>query len=527
MAEIKLIALDLDGTLLNEKKEIPPENEKALRECAARGIQIVPATGRTVYGIPDTIRDIPGVRYAIIINGGKVVDMQEDREISSCLLSKEKTVEIMEIAERFPIMYDAYVEGRGVSEERFLDHMDDYGISPGIQELVKRTRDRYPNIIGHIKELETSVEKVTMFFKTPQDKRNVREALKGVKDIIVSSSLPNNLEVNAAGATKGGGLLRLAEYLGISAAQTMAFGDGENDITMIESAGCGVVMENGAPFLKEKADYITLSNEEAGVAAAIKKLVLEDGTPISPMEGDNMEMIMENWLSVGTAVFLIGMMLYGHYRGFIRQAVAIGALVAAIIITNLLMPQVKAALQQNTQARDAIKNILITSVISGDMDDTVQDEPSGQRSYIEDMDLPDQLKNNLLTNNNSEVYEILGVDRFADYIGAYLSNMILSGLAYIVVFLAVTLDRVLIMRWLDLIAKLPILSGLNQIAGAGLGLAEGLLLIWIGCLLLTVFAGTSGGIALLHQIEKSAWLSFLYDNNFLMHIAMGILHGKL
>ena len=167
----------------------------------------------------------------------------------------------------------------------FLDHMDDYGISPGIQELVKRTRDRYPNIIGHIKELETSVEKVTMFFKTPQDKRDVREALKGVKDIIVSSSLPNNLEVNAAGATKGGGLLRLAEYLGISAAQTMAFGDGENDITMIESAGCGVVMENGAPFLKEKADYITLSNEEAGVAAAIKKLVLEDGTPISPMEG--------------------------------------------------------------------------------------------------------------------------------------------------------------------------------------------------------------------------------------------------
>ena len=184
-----------------------------------------------------------------------------------------------------------------------------------------------------------------------------------------------------------------------------------------------------------------------------------------------MEMIMENWLSVGTAVFLIGMMLYGHYRGFIRQAVAIGVLVAAIIITNLLMPQVKAALQQNTQARDAIKNILITSVISGDMDDTVQNEPSGQRSYIEDMDLPDQLKNNLLTNNNSEVYEILGVDRFADYIGAYLSNMILSGLAYIVVFLAVFLAIHLIMRWLDLIAKLPILSGLNQIAGAGLGLA--------------------------------------------------------
>lgn len=240
-----------------------------------------------------------------------------------------------------------------------------------------------------------------------------------------------------------------------------------------------------------------------------------------------MEVIMENWLSVGTAVFLLAMMLYGHYRGFIRQIVAVGAIVVAIVLTNLLMPQVKSALQQNTAARDVIKNILISSVITGNLEGDPANEPSLQRLYIENMELPQQMKDNLLTNNNSEVYKLLGVDKFADYVGAYLSNAILNGAAYIIVFLIIFLAIHLIMKWLDLIAKLPILSGLNQIAGAGLGLAEGLLLIWIGCLILTVFAGTPGGIALIQQIEKSAWLSFLYDHNFLTHIAMGIFQGKM
>ena len=89
MAEIKLIALDLDGTLLNENKDLSEENLWALKECIARGIYIVPATGRTVYGIPEPVKNIPGVRYAITINGGKVVDMEENNIISSSLMTPE------------------------------------------------------------------------------------------------------------------------------------------------------------------------------------------------------------------------------------------------------------------------------------------------------------------------------------------------------------------------------------------------------------------------------------------------------
>ncbi|RGY95054.1 Cof-type HAD-IIB family hydrolase [Clostridium sp. AM58-1XD] len=274
MAEIKLIALDLDGTLLNDDKKLTAENEQVLKECIARGIYIVPATGRTVNGIPDVVKDIPGVRYAITINGGKVVDMEDNKIISSCLLTKEHTLEVMETAEKYPVMYDAYIEGRGVSEERFLNHMDDYGITPGIQDLMYKTRDAYPSIIDHVKSYDGPIEKMNIFFRDSATRSHVREILSRNSHILVSSSMPNNLEINAAGATKGDGILRLAEYLGIPREQTMAFGDGENDISMIEKAGIGVVMENGAPFLKDMADYITISNENSGVAAAIRTLVL-------------------------------------------------------------------------------------------------------------------------------------------------------------------------------------------------------------------------------------------------------------
>ena len=90
----------------------------------------------------------------------------------------------------------------------------------------------------------------------------------------MTSSLPWNLELNAAGITKGSGLRNLCQYLGIEAEETMAFGDGENDWPMLEAAGIGVAMENGAPFLKERADRIAASNREEGVAEAIRRWVL-------------------------------------------------------------------------------------------------------------------------------------------------------------------------------------------------------------------------------------------------------------
>lgn len=272
--DIRLIALDLDGTLLDSRKRLSPRNRRALEECCGRGVHIVPTTGRTAAGIPEELRQMPGVRYAITTNGAVIEDMADGRLLAECTLSWELALEILKIVDQYHVMYDPYVERRGITEPRFYEHLAEYGLTPELQEMVRATRDVYPNIIEYVENSKKPVEKINLFFPDLEERGKARKALEGINGILITSSMPNNLEINAPGATKGGGLLRLAAHLGLQREQTMAVGDGENDFSMILDAGIGVAMKNGRPDLKEAADYITDTNDEDGVAAAIDRFVL-------------------------------------------------------------------------------------------------------------------------------------------------------------------------------------------------------------------------------------------------------------
>lgn len=274
---IKLIATDLDGTFVDDQKQLLDENIQAFSECAEKGIFIVPATGRTIIGIPEEIKNLSGVRYAITVNGASVVDLKTGEIISSCLLNAETAVRIMELARdsEDDIMYDAYVEGIGYTRQEFWDNLSCYVPDKGIHDLVRKTRKPVPDNIEYIRSNCSQVDKVNLFFVTQEARTRMREVLEKEPGILVSSSLPNNLEINAAGADKGGALLRLAELLGICQEETMAFGDGENDISMISMAGFGVAMGNAEESVKAVADHITVTNNEAGVAAALRKFVLQ------------------------------------------------------------------------------------------------------------------------------------------------------------------------------------------------------------------------------------------------------------
>lgn len=275
--EIKLIATDMDGTFLDDEKRIPEENLRALRECAARGIEIVPATGRTLMGLPEELKRLPGVRYAILTNGAMVADLKENRLIDTCRIPVETAVRIMETA-RFSdddVMYDAYIDAVAYTIKEFYENTERYVPTAGLAELVRKTRRVVWDNIAYVKDQKKAVDKINMYFIDMEAKKRMREALKEIPGILVSSSIPNNLEINAEGADKGGALLRLAEFLGIGQEETMAFGDGENDLSMVKMAGIGVVMANGEEDVKAAADYVTISNNEAGVAAAIRRFVLK------------------------------------------------------------------------------------------------------------------------------------------------------------------------------------------------------------------------------------------------------------
>lgn len=238
-----------------------------------------------------------------------------------------------------------------------------------------------------------------------------------------------------------------------------------------------------------------------------------------------MNIIMEHWLSLGAGVFLIGMMLYGHYRGALKQCVSLGALILTIILVKVATPYMTGFIKDNPSIRQSAANaIMSTAGWEAPAAEGVE-LPSAQRLAIESMNLPQSIKEALLENNNSEFYHILGVDQFAEYVSTYLADILINTIGSVVLFIAIYILIHLIVRWLNIIARLPILYGLNHIAGAVLGLIQGLLFLWMGCFAVGLFSAAPLGKVLEEQIYASVWLTFLYRHNIINLVLGGIIQG--
>ncbi len=239
---------------------------------------------------------------------------------------------------------------------------------------------------------------------------------------------------------------------------------------------------------------------------------------------------MENWLSVIAGVYLLGMVLYGHHRGFIRLVVSIVAMILSLTIVRVSLPAVTTYLKENTTLQQTVAHNIVKAAGLGQeqsSQEEISDMPSAQRTVIENLNLPRTVKSALIENNNSEIYQIMGVQAFTDYVGNYLADTIINSAGFVMLFAAVYLASKLVIRWLDIIARLPIISGINKIAGAIAGGLEGLLFLWLACLLATAFSGTEWGMIITRQIESSQWLSFLYSHNLLNIMVMGVLRGLI
>ncbi len=239
------------------------------------------------------------------------------------------------------------------------------------------------------------------------------------------------------------------------------------------------------------------------------------------------DFVMEHWLSIAAGAFLVGMTLYGHYRGLIRIAVTMSALVISIVVVRLATPCVSSFLRENTQVQHMMQEVMLHAVGADSLLDeessSATELPAFQRTIIEQLNLPDSIKEALLENNNSEIYRLLGVDTFLEYIGVYLANMVLNLIASILIFLLVYIGLKLLTNTLDLVARLPILCGINQIAGALIGLLSGLLWLWAIFVVLDMASGMGWAKLVLEEITDTTWLSVLYQYNPLGWIFIGIL----
>ncbi len=276
MPDLKIIALDLDGTLLDSQKRLSAVNRDALARAAERGALVVPTTGRFFGMMPQMIRDLPFVRYAITVNGAQVYDRETDAAIVREEIPREIALEVMRLLDGFDVIYDCYRSNWGWMSEAFKAKAADYATDEHYLKMVNDFRHGVPDLKTHLEATaaEGDVQKIMLFARLDGPKDVTRQITEAVNarfpEIKVTSTTWNNLELNIAGAHKGVALRRFAEHLGLTLANCMALGDGRNDLTMIEAAGVGVAMANAHPDVLAAADYVSLSNDENGVAAALE-----------------------------------------------------------------------------------------------------------------------------------------------------------------------------------------------------------------------------------------------------------------
>ncbi len=269
---IQIILLDLDGTLLNSQKQISPANYAALERAAAAGVHVVPSTGRFYDGMPQVVRSLPFVRYAITINGAQIYDVRERRVLHSAQLSWKQAEAVYDVLDTLPVIYDCFMDGWGYMDIQFYQRIDAFITDPRVNQMVKTLRHPVEDFRGYMRRQKRPVQKVQMFFRDMDRRAEAFPRLiERFPDLAVTSSITNNIELNERHANKGEALAFLCRHLGVDIRDTIAFGDGSNDRTMIEAAGVGVVMANGDAALRAAADYVTASNDEDGVARALER----------------------------------------------------------------------------------------------------------------------------------------------------------------------------------------------------------------------------------------------------------------
>ena len=274
MQQIKMIGLDLDGTLLNTKKELTENTRRVLREAIDAGILVLMATGRPYTGIPEELRNFPGIHYALTSNGARVLDTDHNKLLIEQLLPMESAKKALRIFEKYDTLSEIYFDGQGYADAAKLDNVGKYHHDPNMWNYVRSTRIAVPDIWDVIAKENRNMDKVQALFANLNERASAWKELSELRELELVGSLNYNIEINAAGVNKGTALVALGEMLGIPRESIMACGDGDNDVHLRQEVGFGVAMANAQPQVKEAADHITASNDEDGVARAIEKFAL-------------------------------------------------------------------------------------------------------------------------------------------------------------------------------------------------------------------------------------------------------------
>lgn len=276
---IRLIGLDLDGTLFNSRKELTAHTCAVLAKAVRRGIHVVPATGRPRVGLPQQLLTIPGIQYAVVTNGAAVCDLRGGKRLFTDCMDSEDAAEILRRTRPLEVVQGAFSGDWGYMEDIDRRRIRRLDLVREMQDYLIASRKVVDDLAAFAREQEEGIEKIVINFikdetGAPMWREETENVVRDYPNVTFMSGGIGNIEIIRRGVGKGTALLRLGERLGVAAEEIMAVGDSENDLDMIRKAGLGVAMANSERAVLDCADYVTASNDEDGAAAAIERFVL-------------------------------------------------------------------------------------------------------------------------------------------------------------------------------------------------------------------------------------------------------------
>ena len=272
---IKMVGLDLDGTLLNSQKKISDYTRKILEEAIAQGCVVLISTGRPLSAVSKEVLDFKGMKYAVTVNGAKILNLETGEVLCSKPVPFDTAVEVLKLCGEYDVIPELITGSHIYTNASCLTHLEDYYSSPSMMEYVLNTRTPVEDVNEMLYQTKQPIDKLRAVFRYPEERLEARKRLEAMPGLVIANSSSVDLEINVEGADKGTGLLWLGEQLGISREEIMACGDSYNDYEMLKAVGWAVAMANGEDSVKEIADYITDTNDNDGVAKAFEKFVLK------------------------------------------------------------------------------------------------------------------------------------------------------------------------------------------------------------------------------------------------------------
>ena len=269
--EIKLIATDVDGTLVADNHlTIPEENVQAFEMAKNKGIITVISTGRP-YSLAKRENDtLKGVDYMIVSNGAAIVDMKTNEVIYSCYLPLEPLEKIVEIFEKYPLVYEMYADCKGFITRYTYDHYFDGSLPVEFMREYRKLMVMCDSPWDVVRN--SNVEKMNIDYMPKECIEPLKEELSHIPDLVYSAGFEGNMEITAKGADKGKALKWLCERLDVDLENVMAFGDSGNDATMLKAAGYSYALSSGNDLAKAAAKFVTKSgNNDGGVGRTIKE----------------------------------------------------------------------------------------------------------------------------------------------------------------------------------------------------------------------------------------------------------------